>query len=368
MVVGVPTEIKDNENRVAVTPGGVRQLTLAGHEVRVQSGAGIGSGLSNEEFEAAGARIVPSAADAYAADMVVKVKEPMPSEYPLLRADMVLFTYLHLAADETLTRAMLAAGVTGVAYETVELPDRSLPLLTPMSEVAGRMAVQVGAHYLERGGGGSGTLLGGVPGVPPGRVAIVGGGTVGTEAAKMALGLGAEVHLLDINLDRLRYLEEVLTGRFFTLSSNALTIAQAVRDADLVVGAVLIPGAKAPRLVTRSMIESMRDGSVVVDVAVDQGGCFETTRATTHSAPTYVVDGVVHYCVSNMPGAVPRTSTFALGNATLPYVAQLAGGFETAVRRSPALAHGVNTYRGQVVYPGVAEAFGLPQTPLEALL
>ena len=368
MIVGLPKEIKDNEYRVAMTPGGVRQLVEAGHQVRVETGAGEGSGFADPQYEAAGAKMVPTNADAWSAQMVVKVKEPQPSEYAFMRRDMVLFTYLHLAAEERLTREMMARGLTGIAYETVELPNGTLPLLTPMSEVAGRMAIQVGARFLEKMNGGRGKLLGGVPGVVPADVVIIGAGVVGTNAAQVALGMGAHVIILDVNLDRLRYLSEVMPGRLTTLSSNPLSIAEAVRRADLLVGGVLIKGAKAPKLVTREMISTMNPGSVVVDVAVDQGGCIETTHATTHSNPVYVVDGVVHYCVANMPGAVPRTSTYALSNATLPYTVKLANlGAEEAVRADPALAKGVNTYRGEITYPGVAEAFGLDSTPLESL-
>jgi alanine dehydrogenase len=368
MIVGLPKEIKDNEYRVAMTPGGVRQLVEAGHQVRVETGAGEGSGFADPQYEAAGAKIVPTNADAWSAQMVVKVKEPQPSEYAFMRPDLVLFTYLHLAAEERLTREMMARGLTGIAYETVELPNGTLPLLTPMSEVAGRMAIQVGARFLEKMNGGRGKLLGGVPGVVPADVVIIGAGVVGTNAAQVALGMGAHAIILDVNLDRLRYLSEVMPGRLTTLSSNPLSIAEAVRRADLLVGGVLIKGAKAPKLVTREMISTMNPGSVVVDVAVDQGGCIETTHATTHSNPTYVVDGVVHYCVANMPGAVPRTSTYALSNATLPYTVKLANlGAEAAVRADPALAKGVNTYRGKITYPGVAEAFGLEYTPLESL-
>ncbi|GAB4531905.1 MAG: alanine dehydrogenase [Anaerolineae bacterium] len=369
MIVGVPKEIKDNEYRVAMTPGGVRQLSEAGHQVWVETGAGEGSGFSDEQYEAAGARIVPAPSDAWSAPLVVKVKEPQPSEYEFMRPDLVLFTYLHLAAEERLTREMMARGLTGIAYETVELPNGQLPLLTPMSEVAGRMAIQVGAFYLEKMNGGRGKLLGGVPGVRAADVIIIGAGVVGTNAAQVALGMGANVVVIDINLERLRYLSEVLPGRLTTLSSNPLTIAEAVRRADLLVGAVLIKGAKAPKLVTREMISTMNPGSVVVDVAVDQGGCIETTHPTTHSNPTFLVDGVVHYCVANMPGAVPRTSTYALSNATLPYVCKLADlGAEAAIRADPSLARGVNTYRGRITYPAVAEAFGLEHTPLENLL
>jgi alanine dehydrogenase len=369
MIVGVPKEIKDNEYRVAMTPGGIRQLVEAGHEVWVETNAGQGSGFPDAQYQEAGVKIVPTNADAWGAQMVVKVKEPQPSEYEFLRPDLVLFTYLHLAAEERLTREMMARGPTGVAYETVELPNGNLPLLTPMSEVAGRMAIQVGAHYLEKMNGGRGKLLGGVPGVRPADVVIIGAGVVGTNAAQMALGMGAQVFMIDINLDRLRYLDEVMGGRLTTLSSNPLTIAEAVRRADLLVGAVLIKGGKAPKLVTREMIGTMTSGSVIVDVAVDQGGCVETTRPTTHSDPIIMVDGVILYCVANMPGAVPRTSTYALSNATLPYAVKLANlGAEAAVRADPALAKGVNTYKGKITYPGVAQAFVLEYTPLDTLL
>ncbi len=369
MIVGVPKEIKDNEYRVAMTPGGARQLVEAGHRVLVERGAGDGSGFADEQYRAAGAEIVPTGADAWAAQMVVKVKEPQPVEYDFLRPDLTLFTYLHLAANEELTREMLARGVTGIAYETVELPNGQLPLLTPMSEVAGRMAIQVGAYYMEKMNGGRGKLLGGVPGVRPADVVIIGAGVVGTNAAHVALGMGAHVIIIDKNLDRLRYLDQVMDGRLTTLSSNPLNIAEAVRRADLLIGAVLIKGAKAPKLVTREMIRTMKPGSVVVDVAVDQGGCVETSHPTTHSDPVFVVDGVIHYCVANMPGAVPRTSTYALSNATLPYVVELANrGMEAAVHADRALARGVNTYRGRLTYPSVAEAFDIEYTPLETLL
>ncbi len=369
MIVGVPKEIKDNEYRVAMTPGGVMQMVGMGHEVWVETHAGDGSGFTDDEFARVGAKIVPTAADAWAADFVVKVKEPQSAEFQFLRPDLVLFTYLHLAAEKTLTRAMLESGVTGIAYETVELASGYLPLLTPMSEVAGRMSIQVGAHYLERMNGGRGKLLGGIPGVRSADVIIIGGGVVGTNAAQVALGMGAHVVIIDLNLDRLRYLEEVLHGRLTTLSSNPLTIAEAVKRADLLIGAVLVKGAKAPKLVTREMINTMNPGSVVVDVAVDQGGCIETTRPTTHSNPTFYVKDVLHYCVTNMPGAVPRTSTYGLSNATLPYMVKLANlGAEAAIRKDPALALGVNTCKGKVVYPAVAEAFDLEYTPLESLL
>ncbi len=370
MIIGIPKEIKDNEYRVAMTPGGVHMLVGAGHEVLVQAGAGAGSGFSDEEYARAGAKIVPTAADVWLqAEMIMKVKEPRPQEYEFLRPGLLLFTYLHLAAEEPLTHELVQREVTGVAYETVELDDGRLPLLTPMSEVAGRMAVQVGAHYLEKAHGGRGKLLGGVPGVRPADVVIIGGGTVGTNAAKIALGMGAHVTIIEKNIDRLRYLADVLHGNLTTLASNPLNIADAVRTADFVVGAVLIHGARAPRLVTREMVGRMKPGSVIVDVAIDQGGCVETSHPTTHSNPTYLVDDVVHYGVTNMPGAVPRTSTYALSNATLPYALQLANlGFEQAVRQNPALARGVNTYQGHITYAAVANAFDLPYTPLEQLL
>ncbi len=365
MIIGAPKEIKDNEYRVAMTPGGVQQLTNLGHRVLVETGAGEGSRFADEDYREVGATIVPTSTDAWGAELVIKVKEPQPDEYALLRPDLLLFTYLHLAADERLTREMLARKVTGIAYETVELSNGSLPILTPMSEVAGRMAIQVGARYLERMHGGRGKLLGGVPGVRPADVIIIGGGVVGTNAAQIALGMGANVVVIDANLDRLRYLEEVLGGRLNTLSSNPRNIAEAVRRADLLVGAVLIKGAKAPKLVSREMIATMKPGSVVVDVAVDQGGCIETTHPTTHSNPTFLVDEVVHYCVANMPGAVPRTSTYALSSATLPYIVNLANsGFPAAIQRDPALAKGVNTYAGAVTYLAVAEAFGLEYATL----
>ncbi len=370
MIIGVPKEIKDNEYRVAVTPGGVEMLRQHGHRVLVQAGAGEGSGFSDEEYARSGAEILPTAAEVWNnAEMIMKVKEPRPEEYGFLREDLLLFTYLHLAAEEELTHELLKRKVAAVAYETVELADGRLPLLTPMSEVAGRMAVQVGAHYLEKAHGGRGKLLGGVPGVLPAQVTIIGGGVVGTNAAKIALGMGAHVVIIDKNIDRLRYLEDVLHGNLTTLASNPLNIANAVQRADLVIGAVLIHGARAPKLVTREMVSTMKPGSVIVDVAIDQGGCVETSKPTTHSNPTYEVDGVIHYGVTNMPGAVPRTSTYALSNATLPYALMLADhGLAEAVRRNAALAKGVNTYRGAITYPAVAEAFGLEYTPLEKLL
>jgi alanine dehydrogenase len=369
MIIGIPREIKDNEYRVSVTPGGVCQLIEAGHAVWIETGAGKGSGFADVQYGSFGARIVPTAEDAWSAEMVVKVKEPQPSEYRFLRPGLTLFTYLHLAANEQVTRAMLDREVSGIAYETVELPNGHLPLLTPMSEIAGRMAIQIGAHYMEKMNGGRGKLMGGVAGVRPADVVIVGAGVVGTNAAQVALGMGAHVILIDINLDRLRHLHEVMGGRLTTLSSNPLNIAQAVQRADLLVGAVLVKGAKAPKLVSSEMIGSMAPGSVVIDVAVDQGGCIETSRPTTHSDPTFLVKGIVHYCVANMPGAVPRTSTYALSNATLPYIVRLANmGVEVAVQADAALAKGMNTYKGEITYASVAQAFGLGCMPLDKLL
>lgn len=367
MLVGVPKEIKDNEYRVAMTPAGVQQLIEQGHTVLVETKAGDGSRFTDDQYARVGAKIVPTAADAWGAEMVIKVKEPIAVEYNFLRSDLVLFTYLHLAAEEKLTKAMIDSGVTGIAYETVEAPDGSLPLLTPMSEVAGRMAIQVGAHFLERSHLGRGMLLGGVAGVPGANVVVIGGGVVGTNAAHIALGMDANVVILDTNLDRLRFLEHVLHGRLTTVASNSYNIAEAVKNADLVIGGVLIKGARAPRLVTREMVATMNPGSVIADVAVDQGGCVETIHATTHSDPVYIIDGVVHYGVANMPGAVPRTSTFALSNATLPYVLRLARlGAEEAMDEDPGLMKGLNTYRGQVTYQAVAEYFGLDYAPYEA--
>lgn len=370
MIIGVPKEIKDRENRVSLTPGGARLLMQLGHHVLVETGAGEGSGFSDAEYRQNGADIVPTHADAWNhAEMVLKVKEPLPAEYALLRPGLLLFTYLHLAAEERLTRELMAKQVTAIAYETVELADGSLPLLTPMSEVAGKMAIQVAAHYLEKTYGGRGKLLGGVPGVRPADVVILGGGVVGTSAAKVALGMGADVTIIDKDLNRLRYLSEILHGSLTTLASNPYNIAKAVEFADVVVGAVLVKGAKAPKLVTREMVKAMTPGSVIVDVAIDQGGSVETMHATTHSDPIYVVDGVIHYGVTNMPGAVPRTSTYALSNATLPYVQKLADlGFVRAITSDPALARGVNVYAGHITYPAVAEAFGLPWRALSELL
>lgn len=358
MRIGIPKEIKTLENRVAMTPGGVDTLVRRGHEVLVERGAGLGSGLTDEEYEAAGARLV-TAEDAWSCQMVIKVKEPLAQEYGFLRPELILFTYLHLAADEALTKALLESGTTGIAYETVQLDNGALPLLTPMSEVAGRMATQEGAKYLEKPQGGRGILLGGVPGVMSGHVVVLGAGVVGTNAAKMAMGLGARVTVLDVNHGRLQYLDDVFGGRIMTLTSTEPNIREIVKTADLVIGAVLIPGAKAPRLVTRPMLSTMREGSVIVDVAVDQGGCVETIKPTTHADPTYVVDGVVHYGVANMPGAVPRTSTFALVNQTLPYALRIAAKGLDALRDDKSLALGLNTYKKQLTCPAVGEAFGM---------
>ena len=369
MLIGLPKEIKDNEYRVAMTPGGIRQLVEEGHRILVESCAGDGSGFSDSEYRTAGASIVPGPSEAWSADVVIKVKEPQPSEYLFLKKGLILFTYLHLAAEEILTKEMIKSGIAGIAYETVESSDGTLPLLIPMSEVAGRMAVQVGAHYLEKPYGGCGKLLGGVPGVRPADVTILGAGVVGTNAAQMALGMGANVTLLDIDANRLRYLEEVLHGRFTTLSANPFTIAEAVKRSDLLIGAVLVKGAKTPRLVTRDMIKQMKPGSIVVDVAVDQGGCVETIRPSTHSDPIYLVDGICHYGVTNMPGAVPRTSTYALSNAVLPYLLALANeGFPDAARKNGALAKGVNIYKSKITYKAVADAFGLEYTPLDSMI
>lgn len=370
MIVGVPKEIKQGENRVAVTRAGVKALGEAGHQVFVEAGAGLGSGIREEEYRRVGAEVIGTARELFArADLIAKVKEPLPQELPFLREGQILFTYLHLAADSALTRALCERGIVGIGYETVQRADGSLPLLTPMSEVAGRLAIQVGAHYLERVQGGRGVLLSGVPGVPPANVMIVGGGTVGINAAKVAVGMGADVAILDVNVDRLRYLDDLFRGHVVTLVSNSFNIAEAVRRADLLVGAVLVAGARAPKVVTRSMIASMKEGTVAVDVAVDQGGCLETTRPTSHADPVYVVDGVIHYCVTNMPGMVPRTSTMALTNATLPYILELANkGVVKAIMEDPALARGVNLWRGEVVHPGVAEATGLPCASLDDIL
>lgn len=370
MIIGIPKEIKDNEYRVSTTPGAVSTLVYAGHHVLVETQAGEGSGFPDAEYAHSGAEIVGTPAEVFArADMVIKVKEPLPPEYELLRAGQILFTFLHLAAEEELTHVLLERKVTGIGYETVQLSNGSLPLLTPMSEVAGRMAVQIAAHYLEKISGGRGKLLGGVPGVPPADVVIIGGGTVGTNAAMVALGMGASVVIIDISADRLRYLSEILHGNLITLTSNPHNIAEAARRADVLIGAVLVPGAKAPRLVTRAMVETMKPGSVIVDVAIDQGGCVETIHVTSHSNPTYLVNGVLHYGVPNIPGAVPRTSTYALSNATLPYALKLANrGFDEAVKSDGALAKGVNTYKGFLACQAVAGAFDMECHLLDTLL
>ncbi|HTS30298.1 MAG TPA: alanine dehydrogenase [Bryobacteraceae bacterium] len=360
MIIGVPKEVKDHETRVGLVPSGVTALREAGHDVLVESHAGEGSSITDREYMQAGAHIVENAAEVWRrADLVVKVKEPQPGEYPHFRPGLILFTYLHLAPLPALTDELLSARVHGVAYETIRESDGSLPLLTPMSEVAGRMAVQVGAQYLEKPSGGRGILLGGVPGVAPANVVILGGGIVGTNAAKIAVGMGAHVTIIDRSLNRLRELDDIFGGYVVTLASNAWTIGENLKTADLVVGAVLIPGASAPKLVRREMIANMKRGAVVVDVAIDQGGCFETSHATTHTEPTYFVDGVLHYCVSNMPAAVPHTSTFGLTNATFPYLLALANlGLEKACDQNPAIRQGVNTYNGYVTHGGVAESQG----------
>jgi len=364
MIVGVPKEIKPQENRVGLVPSGVRALVSRGHTVLVQQGAGRGSGLSDDEYSTAGAELVATADEVWGtAELIWKVKEPIAVEYPRIRDGQVLYTYLHLAPDRPQTDALLAAGCIGIAYETIEVGGR-LPLLTPMSEVAGRLSIQAGARSLEKHAGGRGVLLGGVPGVAPGKVAIIGGGIVGQNAMQMAIGIGAEVTVLDINLDTLRDIDGRYGGRVKTVFSNEGNLLQTISEADLVVGAVLIPGAKAPQLVRRSHLAEMQEGSVIVDVAVDQGGCVATTRPTTHANPTFVVDGVVHYCVANMPGAVARTSTFALNNATLRYGLMLADlGWQRATAAAPELALGVNVARGKVTYAAVAEAHGMPFSP-----
>ena len=368
MIIGVPREIKPGEQRVALTPAGARALGEAGHRVVVERGAGSGSSIRDEEYAREGAALAAIDEVWARAELVLKVKEPVAEEYPRMRPGQVLFTYLHLAAVPELARALQAAGVIAIAYETVQRADGSLPLLAPMSEVAGRLAVQEGAFYLTKARGGRGILLAGVPGVPPGNVAVLGAGTVGVNAARIALGLGADISILDVNVDRLRAVDDLFLGRVITLMSNSFNIDQVLRRADILVGAVLIAGARAPVLVTKEMVAGMKEGSVIVDVAVDQGGSVETIRPTTLLDPTYVVAGVVHYGVANMPALVPRTSTFALTNATLPYVLELAAGVTAAVRRNPALARGVNIWRGRTVHPAVAEALGEQPTPLETLL
>jgi alanine dehydrogenase len=364
--IGVAKEIKADEYRVALTPAGARELVQRGHDVTIETGAGEGSAFADAAYEAAGARLA-SVDDVWAeSDLLLKVKEPVAAEYGRLREGLVLFTYLHIAADEPLTRALVESGITAVAYETVETDSRALPLLAPMSEIAGRLAAQAGAYFLEKPLGGRGLLLGGVPGVAPGRVVVIGGGMVGYNAAVIALGLGANVTILERSLDRMRHLEEVLSGRVSLVMSSSLQIEESVREADVVIGAVLIPGAVAPKLITREMVRGMKEGAVLADVAIDQGGCAETSRPTTHSEPVYTVEGVTHYCVANMPGAVPITSTKALTNATLPYVEAIADhGLAEAVARDRALARGVNVLDGKVTYEAVADAHGLDYQPLE---
>jgi alanine dehydrogenase len=366
MIVGVPKEIKSDEYRVAMVPAGVEELTRAGHRVLIQAGAGAGSGISDDQYAANGAEIVSTEAEVWSrAELIVKVKEPLANEWPLMRAGQTVFTYFHFAADEALTRAVMASGITAVAYETIRDAKGTLPLLTPMSEVAGRMSIQEGAKYLERPFDGRGILLAGVPGVAPATVVILGGGIVGANAARVAAGLGANVFLLDVNLDRLRYLDDVMPKNVTTLFSNRHNILDTIQWADLVIGAVLIPGAKAPHLVRREDLKRMQPRAVVIDVAIDQGGCLETSRPTTHAKPTYIVDDIVHYCVTNMPGAVGRTSTYALTNVTLPYALQLANkGADRAASENPALAAGVNIRAGQVTNRAVADTFGLTCVPL----
>ncbi len=369
MIIRDTKEIKDKEYRVAVTSAGVDVLIKGGHKVIIEKGAGAGSGILDEEYERAGGEIVGTGKDVFKrADMIVKVKEPLPSEYPLLKKDQILFTYLHLAPVPELTKALVKSGVIAIAYETVELKDGNLPLLTPMSEIAGKIAVQVGAYYLMKANGGKGVLLGSVPGVEKGTITIVGGGVVGTNAAKVAIGLGAKVIVINRSLERLRYIDDIFGGKVETLASNPYNIEKAALEADLVIGAVLITGAKAPHLITRDMVSRMKKGSVIVDVSIDQGGCVETIRPTSHSDPVYEVDGVIHYGVTNMPGSVPRTSTFALTNATIPYVAKLANHGLDALKKDNALAKGVNVFKGKITYKAVADAVGMDLVPIEKLL
>ncbi len=370
MIIGLPKEIKTNENRVGLVPGGVQALRSYGHTVLVETKAGMGSGFDDAAYIKAGAKIVKTAKEVYAkADMIIKVKEPIKQEYSLIHRDQILFTYFHFAAAKELTQAMMKAQAVCIAYETVQKPDRSLPLLIPMSEVAGRMAPQEGAKYLEQAMGGRGMLLGGVPGTEPADVVVLGGGIVGTNAAKIAAGFGARVSILDTNLYRLRQLDDIMPKNCTTIMSNPYNVYKAVTHADLVIGSVLIPGAKAPKLVTREMLKDMKRGAVLVDVAVDQGGCFETTKPTTHENPTYVIDGVIHYCVANMPGAVPMTSTLALTNATLPYAVEIANkGWEKAVQTNEELKLGLNMVDGLITYKGVADAFGYKHTPVETVI
>jgi alanine dehydrogenase len=370
MIVGILKEIKVEENRVCMTPAGVEVMRQNGHTVLVEKNAGTGSGFEDERYVAAGAEMIGTAREIFErSNMVMHVKEPLPPEYDLIREDQIVFTYLHLAAAEELTHLLIKSNSVNIAYETIQKADGSLPLLTPMSEVAGRMATQQGAKYLEMAQGGHGVLLGGVPGVDPGTVLVIGGGVVGTNAAKMACGLGAKVYILDMNLDRLRYLSDVMPCNCFPLMASPATIRKLAKEADVIIGAVLVAGAKAPKLVTRDMLQTMKKGAVLVDVAIDQGGCFETSKATTHADPIYMVDGVVHYCVANMPGAVARTSTLALTNATLPYAVEIANkGWERAMRENSEIKRGANVIKGKVTYKAVAEAFGLEYTPIDGLL
>jgi alanine dehydrogenase len=370
MIVGILKEIKTEENRVCMTPAGVEVMIANGHRLLVEKGAGSGSGFEDAAYLKSGAEIIATSREIFEkSDMVMHVKEPLPAEYDLIRQGQIVFTYLHLAAAEELTKALISSKAVCIAYETIQKPDRSLPLLTPMSEVAGRMAIQQGAKYLEMAQGGHGGLLGGVPGVDPGDVVIIGGGIVGINAAKMACGLGAKVYILDMNLDRLRYLSDVMPANCFGLFSSPATLRELIKKADVIIGAVLIPGTKAPKLITRDMLKTMKPGTVMVDVAIDQGGCFETSKATTHGNPIYTVDGVVHYCVANMPGAVPRTSTMALTNATLPYAVEIANkGWKAAMQKNNDIKLGANVIDGKITYKAVADAFGLDYTPIDDLL
>ena len=370
MIVGILKEIKAEENRVSMTPAGVEVIKQNGHSILVEKAAGSGSGFDDAAYEKAGAEIVESPKEIFQrADMVMHVKEPLPPEYDLIRENQIVFTYLHLAAAEELTHILIKSKAVNIAYETIQKADGSLPLLTPMSEVAGRMAIQQGAKYLEMAQGGHGVLLGGVPGVDPGTVVVIGGGVVGINAAKMACGLGAKVYILDLNLERLRYLSDVMPANCFPLMASPAAIRKLVREADVVVGAVLVTGAKAPKLVTRDMLKTMKKGAVLVDVAIDQGGCFETSKPTTHSDPIFTVDGIVHYCVANMPGGVAKTSTMALTNATLPYAVEIANkGWKRAIRENPEIKLGANVVKGKVTYKAVADAFGLEYTPIDALI
>lgn len=367
MIIGVPKEIKNNESRVSLTPAGVYEMIKHNHTVYIQSNAGISSGITNEEYEQAGATILPDIESVYAkSEMILKVKEPVKEEYHLIRENQLIFTYFHFASSEELTNVMIKSNAICIAYETVEKADKSLPLLIPMSEVAGRMAIQQGARYLEKPVKGRGVLLGGVPGVTPGKVLVIGGGIVGTQAARMAAGLGAQVTIIDKNLDRLRYLSDTMPANVTTIFSSEYTLKQLIKNHDLIIGAVLIPGAKAPKLITKEMVATMRPGTVMVDVAIDQGGTFETSHPTTHENPVFLVNDIVHYCVANMPGAVPHTSTVALTNATLPYALQLANkGWEKACKENLELFKGLNIVRGKIIHKGVAEAFNLPHTSIE---